>query len=198
MAPLTFAERLTEHLRLIVLRALTEAPPDELRRWWLLWTLSGAPGYAANLSLLQDELAGWQLAVTRDQMRTLADWLVEQGLAVHAGGEPAPGIRLTQRGLDVGQGVVCVSGVAPKATVAWLTGCARAKILDVGTEQVEEAVDWLAGRSLVVHANGFVMPLLPGAADVAAGRASVDGVKVPSPASIMAAAAQSARGLLGG
>lgn len=196
MAP-TFAERLAEHLRLVILRCLTEVLSDEQRRFVVLWTLSGAPGYAANLSLLQDELEGWNLAVTRDQMRSLADWLAEQGLAVPAGEPPAPGIRLTPRGLDVGRGIVAVSGVAATPTVAWLHGRVQAMCLDVGGDDVEEAVDWLAGNNLVVHANGFVMPLLPRAADVAAGRARVAGVKTPSPASIMVAAAKSARGLLG-
>lgn len=199
MAALTFAERLTEHLRLVILRCLAEVPPDELRRWWLLWTLADAPGYVANLSLLQDELDGWSLPVTRDQMRTLADWLVEQRLAVHEGTDPAPGIRLTQRGLDVGRGIVATSGVAVKPTVAWLHGRVLAMCLEVGGAEVEAAVEWLAGKGLVVEGfNEFVWPVLPRAADVAAGRARVAGVKVPSPPSIMAAAAKSARGLLGG
>ncbi|MFL7904695.1 hypothetical protein ACJ41P_26445 [Azospirillum argentinense] len=197
MAPLTFAERLAEHLRLVILRSLTEVPPDEQRRFVVLWTLTAAPGYASNLSLLQDELEGWYLHVTRDQMRTLADWLVEQGLAVHAGQDPAPGIRLTQRGLDAGRSVVTVSGVAAKATTTWLHSRVQAMCLDVSLADVEEAVDWLAAHSLVVHANDFVMPTTK-TADVAAGRARVAGVKAPSPSSIMAAAANSARGLLGG
>nr|WP_295832840.1 hypothetical protein [uncultured Azospirillum sp.] len=193
----SFAERLTEHLRLVILRCLTETPADEARRFWALHALWQAPGRTANLSLIQDELTAAGCPVTRDQMRTLAAWLTEQTLCTPAGTDTVPGLRLTQRGLEVSVGTVETFGVAPPPTAAWLHARALALCLEVPRSAVDEAITWLFAEKLVSPTADGLVRLLPRAADVAAGRDVVDGIKVPSPSEMMGAAARSARATLG-
>lgn len=49
------------------------------RRITILKTLSGAPGYVANESVLDDMLGAHGVTSTRDQIRTELAWLREQG-----------------------------------------------------------------------------------------------------------------------
>lgn len=193
----SFAERLTEHLRLVILRCLTETPADEARRFWALHALWQAPGRTANLSLIHDEVTAAGVPVTRDQMRTLAGWLTEQNLCTPAGTDAVPGLRLTQRGLEVAVGAVETFGVAPPPTAAWLHARALALCLEVPRAAVDEAITWLFAEKLVSPTSDGLVRLLPRAADVAAGREVVDGIKVPSPSEMMGAAARSARATLG-
>ncbi len=194
----SFADRLAEHLRLVVLRCLTETPTDDARRFWTLHALSMAPGRTLNLSLIQDELTAAGQAVTRDQTRTLADWLVEQRLCLLSGTEAVPGLRLTQRGLEVASGAVETWGVAPPPTVGWLHARALSLCLEVPLSAVDDAVIWLFTERLLAPTADGLVRLLPRAYDVAAGRAAVAGIKVPSPSDLLTAAARSARGTLVG
>lgn len=193
----SFADRLNEHLRLVVLRCLTETPTADARRFWTLRTLAQAPGRAANLSLIQDELTAAGHTVTRDQIGSLADWLAEQGLCACAGTDAVPGLRLTQRGLEVASGTIPASGVAPPPTVAWLHARALALCLEVPLSAVDDAVTWLFSEGLVAQSADGLVHTLRRAADVVTGREMVPGIKVPSPSDMLGAAARSARATLG-
>ena len=90
----TFAERLAEDRRLVILRLLEQTP-----------------GYFANESLIHSSLADFGLAVSRDQVRTDLSWLAEQGLATN---EDVAGVMVvcaTTRGLDTAAGRAIVPGV---------------------------------------------------------------------------------------
>lgn len=195
--PKTFRDRLHEHVRLVVLRCLTETPVDDAQRLALLRTLVAAPGYVASLSVLQDELVHLGHAVTRDRVAVLGAWLTEQGLCVAAGSAAAPGLRLTQRGLEAAGGMAAVPGVAGLPTVAWLMERMAPLCLEVSADDVEAAVGWLAAAGLVAVADGTVWPTARAAA-VASGRVMVEGVKAPSAGSVLAAAAGIAKATLGG
>jgi hypothetical protein len=97
---LSFAERLSEHRRISLLR-----------------TLASGPGYRANESLLQEMLESFGLACTRDQVRTELSWLRDQGFVVL---DEIAGIyiaRITAAGDDVAAGRTTVPGVRrPSAT----------------------------------------------------------------------------------
>lgn len=94
----TFAERLREDRRLVMLRVLSEQP-----------------GYRLNSSNLHAGLQHLSIVATRDDVATDLHWLREQGL-VHLEVVPeVPGlylVTLTSRGGDVGAGIARVPGVA--------------------------------------------------------------------------------------
>ncbi|PTS73812.1 hypothetical protein DBR17_17835 [Sphingomonas sp. HMWF008] len=84
-----------EHVRLAVLRVLTEAP-----------------GYAGNDSVLASAIGALGLTVTRDQLRTQIAWLEEQNLITTV--RPTPSLivaKITERGCDVAKGVAVIPGV---------------------------------------------------------------------------------------
>lgn len=192
---MSFADRVAEHLRLVILRLLAETPVTEAWRRDTLVALTEAPGYAANLSLLHDALTGLGHDPTRDQLATVGDWLTEQGLTVAAGSATVRGLRLTQRGLDVAAGTVEAAGVAPPADQRWLTDRAHGLCLEVSLDEVEAALGWLEASGLVAW-MGNACTVTAAGRDAASGRRRVEGVKVPSPDSIMAAAARGAADLL--
>src|SRR3546814_8407851 len=96
-----FADFMGEHVWLSVLRLL-----------------DGAPGYAANDSILTQGVEQLGLSCTRDQMRGHLSWLQEQRLVNLI--RPAAGVTvatLTERGSDVASGRSHIPGVqrpAPK------------------------------------------------------------------------------------
>lgn len=96
MTAKTFAERLREDRRLVVLRLLSEQL-----------------GYTANSSVLQAGLTHLGVASSRDDVLTDLHWLRDQGLLrVH---EAVPGVEvaeLTGRGQDVAAGRAMVPGVS--------------------------------------------------------------------------------------
>lgn len=99
---MTFKTHFASHLRLAILRLLSEAP-----------------GYSLNASITADALGSMGLSASRDQVRGEIAWLAEQGLV--SGEELAGGLvvaTLTERGADVASGRAAVPGVqrpAPKA-----------------------------------------------------------------------------------
>jgi len=195
--PKTFRDRLHEHVRLVVLRCLTEIPADDAQRLAVLRTLAGAPGYVASLSVLQGELVHLGHSVTRDRMAVLGGWLAEQGLCVAAGSAAVPGLRLTQRGLEAAGGMAAVPGVAGLPTVTWLLERMAGACLEVSADDVEAAVGWLSAAGLVTVADGAVWPTARAAA-VASGRVVMEGIQAPSAGSVLAAAAGIAKATLGG
>jgi hypothetical protein len=91
---LTFAERIIQDRRLVILRLLERTP-----------------GYSANESLLDLALEDFGHRTSRDQVRTDLGWLAEQELVTT---EEIAGVMIaiaTRRGLDVARGKAIVPGV---------------------------------------------------------------------------------------
>lgn len=91
---MSFGDHWAGHLRLTILRVLSEAP-----------------SCSANDSLLKSACADLGLAATRDQVRTELAWLSEQRLvSTHPVGELVVAT-ITERGQDVAGGAAVVPGV---------------------------------------------------------------------------------------
>lgn len=180
-------ERLAQHYRLVVLRALTERPREEVTRLLILWTLGQLPGGTGSLSVLQEFIEARGHVLTRDQAASACAWLAEQGLVEADLEGDIPGARLTVAGDDLIRGRIVRPGVMPLPTLAWLQGQLGRAHLTVSTDDVMETLNWLAGKHLIVlepksappH-SAMAWPALPLAADVAAGRAEIAGVRKPS------------------
>lgn len=87
-------ELLTQDQRLVILRSLAEV------------------GYDANESILSDCLDLYGHDISRDLVRSHLEWLEEQGLiTLERLRDGYMVASITQRGLDVAQGRVVVSGV---------------------------------------------------------------------------------------
>lgn len=91
----TFAERLIEDQRLVLLRVLAKMPQ-----------------YKANSSVLAMAMDSFGHSVSRDFVRTQLAWLAEQGLLETDVMGPVLLATLTERGLDAAAGKVIVPGVA--------------------------------------------------------------------------------------
>lgn len=91
----TFAERLLEDRRLVLLRILADLP-----------------AYKANSSVLTVALDSFGHTVSRDYVRGQIAWLEEQGLVTSDDMGPVLLATLTERGLDAARGAVIVPGVA--------------------------------------------------------------------------------------
>ncbi|SMF82982.1 hypothetical protein SAMN06265365_14831 [Tistlia consotensis] len=92
---MSYQDDVGEHIRLAILRIL-----------------EGAPGYAANDSVLHDKLPRLALSCSRAQVRTHLAWLRDQGLLALE--EVAPGLfvaTLAEAGADVAKGLTTVPGV---------------------------------------------------------------------------------------
>jgi hypothetical protein len=83
-----------EHLRLVVLRLLSEAM-----------------GRTANTALLTDAVGLYGLAATRDQVETEVAWLEDQYLVVRAATGRVIRVTASDDGLDVAAGRRVVSGI---------------------------------------------------------------------------------------
>lgn len=93
---ITFADRLREDRRLVLLRLLAEQP-----------------GYRSNSSILHSGLHGLGVTSTRDDVATDLAWLSEQGMVRLS--EAVPGVQvaeLSARGHDVAQGHTSVPGIS--------------------------------------------------------------------------------------
>jgi hypothetical protein len=91
----SFAERLTEDRRLVLLRILLE---QNARR--------------ANSSVLTSAMDHYGHAITRDYTRTQLRWLEEQGLVQLEDVGPVLVATLTERGAESARGLAVVDGVA--------------------------------------------------------------------------------------
>lgn len=93
----SFADRVREDRRLVLLRLLSEQP-----------------GYRANSSNLHAGLFALGIAASRDDVTTDLHWLCDQGLLRIEGVPEAPGLfvaDITARGEDVAKGTAVVPGV---------------------------------------------------------------------------------------
>lgn len=91
----SYGQHFMTHLRLTILRCLTDAP-----------------GCSANASILKSVAEECGLPATRDQVHTAIGWLDEQGLVRRSMVGALVLARLTDRGLDVAEGRARVDGVA--------------------------------------------------------------------------------------
>lgn len=91
----TFAERLDEDRRLVILRVL-----------------AGQNAYSANSSVLAHALNHFGHSVSRDWVKTHLHWLAEQGAVAVDDIGPVLVARLTERGLDVSRGHAVVPGIS--------------------------------------------------------------------------------------
>lgn len=91
---MSYADEVTEHRRLCLLRVL-----------------AAAPGYAGNDSILRGALDSFGLAASRDTVRAELAWLDEQGLIQSNDLAGVIVATITERGLDVAAGRAQVPGV---------------------------------------------------------------------------------------
>lgn len=91
---MSFAEQITEDIRLVILRALEEDA-----------------GYDLNESVLQSVLQELGHTVSRDRVRVELAWLKEQGLIQLKDVVGVQVAKLTARGADVATGRATVPGV---------------------------------------------------------------------------------------
>lgn len=91
----TAADLVREHVRLTILDALGVAPAYRLHEYLLL-----------------ERVRALGLGTTRDALRGQLEWLAEQGLIGREVIEDAFICTLTERGLDVAQGLAVVPGVS--------------------------------------------------------------------------------------
>lgn len=91
---MTFAELLTEDMRLVVLKALAEDA-----------------GYEHNENILQTILDQFGHRISRDRLRTELAWLEEQGLVQVREVMDCRIAALTGRGADVAAGAATIPGV---------------------------------------------------------------------------------------
>ena len=91
---MSYEQTVQEHLRITLLRLLSEDP-----------------NYTMNDSILTDLTENYGFTPSRDRVRTELAWLAEQGL-VKADSEPGITIAtLTERGADAARGRVTIPGV---------------------------------------------------------------------------------------
>lgn len=92
---MSFQDHLKEDMRLVVLRSLSELPT-----------------YRSNSSVLHSFVTRYGHSFSRDQLRTELHWLAEQGLLVIEENLGAVlVVKLTERGVDVANGLVITHGV---------------------------------------------------------------------------------------
>jgi repressor of nif and glnA expression len=87
---MSFAEKHTAMLRLMLLEILEKAP-----------------GYTAHERLLPEQMEDQGMVMSIDQVRTELTWLSEQGLVEYSG----TAVILTDRGMDVAKGRLSTPGV---------------------------------------------------------------------------------------
>jgi Fe2+ or Zn2+ uptake regulation protein len=94
VSAVTYMQRVTEDVRLVLLRLLAESP-----------------AYTSNSSILDSALEDYGHHVSRDQVHTELTWLSEQGLVQIEPISTVLRATLTARGLDVARGQASVPGV---------------------------------------------------------------------------------------
>lgn len=91
---MNYAEHLSQHRRITILRILERAQ-----------------GYLANESILQSSLNQLGVTSTRDQVRTELAWLCDQGLLTTEDLQGLTVATLSELGFDVARGYTVVPGV---------------------------------------------------------------------------------------
>lgn len=198
MSDKILTERLAAHARLVALRVLAEIDPDALLRRLILRLLATAPGYAASVSVIADVLSANGLKPGRDRIAVQVAWLAEQGLVEQglAGLYTIiPGCRLTNRGLDAAQDAVVIPGIAETPDAAWMSRRLADALIAMSATECAAMAAGSASDGLVMIDAGMIL-LTEKGGEAVSGRLKADGVHVPSPASIMAVAAQVAKAMM--
>lgn len=91
---MSYAEHLSKHVRIALLRVLKEAP-----------------AYRANDSILHSATDTLGLSISRDQVKTELTWLADQGLVTLQDLSSVLVATATGRGVDVAEGRTSVPGV---------------------------------------------------------------------------------------
>lgn len=188
------AARLTAHARLVILRVLAETDADHLLRRLILRLLWCAPAYTLSLSVLTDVLSANGVKLGRDRIAVAAGWLAEQRLCNVVAGD-VPALALTNRGHDVADGAANCPGVSACPDITWLRAALASAAINLSDGDIAADLGYLRAHDLI-HMDDGVILLTAAGGEVVAGRRRIDGVHVPSPASIMAAGAQVAMALL--
>ncbi len=176
-------EAWSAHVRLAMLICLSGAAPEDIQRRRFLDTLAGAPGESATGSLLAD-----LLGITREQVAAIAVTLAAAGLVEVERGAVF-GVYLTEAGRAVSAGQDTVSGVAGDFDSAVLADALNCMALRVTVADVLCHLDFLREHDLVDDDYRIT----DGGRLVVRGLKKVAGVKVPSRATMMRAAAAAAR-----
>jgi hypothetical protein len=205
-----FSERLAEHTRLALLLCLAEDPRDNHIRLCILRLLAALPAGMATNSLIRDGLEDFGHRLAREEVNAQVAWLNRADLvAVHPLGA-VPGAVLLDLGRDAAEGRIRVPDVAELPNAATLA--AKLAVIGLAASVADAAVhlEHLArhGCVLITAAGGagcldkggsaVAVMITAKGRDAAAGRVRIDGVKAPSSATIMQAAASAARDRLGG
>lgn len=191
-----FAAGIARHRWLCILRALAEDPAGRLRRDLL--ALLVAAGGCANLSLLKDGLDGLDHPVSRDQVATVAAWIVEQGLAVPYGDGTTPGWHVTDRGAEAARGRAAIPGIATPADKDVLMVRLVALAVRASHDQVAQDVRDMVAAGMIIAAPTGGYRLTKLGAGLAAGAAHDPRVKEPSFSAMLNAAVAVSKTILGG
>lgn len=91
---MNYAENVSRHRRLAILRHLAEVPE-----------------YVSNASILQEVLGGLGLPVSSDALLTEIGWLAEQGFVAADTSAAFVVVTATRRGVDLAKGLASHPGV---------------------------------------------------------------------------------------
>lgn len=91
---MSYANLITEHLRITILRLLAEQPD-----------------YCLNDSVIKDLVPSYGFNPSRDRIRTQLNWLAEQELVTLENSQRCIIARLSERGEDVARGAATCPGV---------------------------------------------------------------------------------------
>ncbi|MCF2910785.1 hypothetical protein L1285_20975 [Pseudoalteromonas sp. DL2-H2.2] len=84
----------------------------EHQRLTILIALNESPDYGANTSMLSDILAQFALGCSQDQLKTLLNWLEQNGyVSLERLTENTWIAKITRSGIDVAEGVSVVPGI---------------------------------------------------------------------------------------
>ena len=184
-------ERMKQHIRLAVLIHLKTEPMEQRLRFSILQILHSMPGYTTNLSVLTECVHELGLDVTRDQVNTQTQWLAEQDLLKNWGFDGVENIRILERGLEISEGRATHKKISQSATVQNILSALHRISLACTVENLEAELKWLLKKELIkaaVYGDSFNITHL--GIEVSEGRSIVDGIKRPSPATLMRTAAK--------
>jgi len=190
-------KRLQQHLRLAILLYLSDRPAEATRRFAILRILSQAPAYTANASIIEDCLMDMGQSVLRDQIHGDFTWLHEQGLVHLSTSDCVYGVQMMKRGLEIAEGKASYPGLISLSDTAGVKeNLAKISLVPSDNELLEELL-WLVAQNLISTCllnDAFIVT--EAGRDVAQGRKIVDGIKKPSPDTIMRTAAAMIKGAL--
>ncbi|MDV7340985.1 hypothetical protein RYZ26_15370 [Terasakiella sp. A23] len=186
-----------EHRRLSVLLHLNARPALDDRRLLILRVLSKSRSYLANAALIQETLSDLGQAVTRDLIHGDLAWLDQQGLVRHQVTDDVHGGMLTDQGLNVSAGQLEYPGVALPISTSSIKKTLFKFSIPTSDQELEDCFDDLKEMKLIaicVFEETYI--LTDKGREVAEGKEQVEGVRVPSPGTIMRTATDMIKGSL--